>query len=55
MPFPEVLKGKYQSFTQADASKLLTAGYDGGFTDFETAVLEYCQVLAQTGGYYTNN
>lgn len=55
IPFPEVLKGKYQSFTQADASKLLAAGYDGGFTDFETAVLDYCQVLAKTGGYYTND
>jgi len=54
VPFPEGLKGKYQSFTQADAAKLLAAGYDGGFTDFETAVLEYCQVLAKTGGYYTN-
>ena len=31
-PVPEVLKGKYQSYTQADAAKLLAAGYDGGFT-----------------------
>jgi len=52
VPFPEVLKGKYQSYTQADARKLLAAGYDGGFTDFATAVKEYCGVLAQTGGYY---
>lgn len=52
VPFPEVLKGKYQSYTQADAAKLLAAGYDGGFTDFATAVKEYCGVLAKSGGYY---
>jgi ADP-L-glycero-D-manno-heptose 6-epimerase len=28
-------------------------GYDGGFTDIEEAVEEYCCVLDQTGGYYT--
>jgi len=55
IPFPEGLKGKYQSFTKADAAKLLSVGYDGGFTDFETAIMEYCQVLAKTGGYYTNH
>lgn len=54
VPFPEVLKGKYQSYTQADATKLLATGYDGGFTDFDTAVAEYCAVLDKTNGYYTN-
>lgn len=54
VPFPEVLKGKYQSYTQADTTKLLAAGYDGGFTDFNKAVAEYCEVLDKTGGYYTN-
>lgn len=52
IPFPEVLKGKYQSFTQADASKLLAAGYAGGFSDVATGVAEYCQILDQTEGYY---
>ena len=52
IPFPEVLKGKYQSFTQADASKLLAAGYTGGFSDVATGVAEYCQILDQTEGYY---
>ena len=51
--FPEVLKGKYQSYTQADDTKLLAAGYDGGFTDIEKAVGEYCDLLDKTGGYYT--
>lgn len=52
VPFPEVLKGKYQSFTEADPANLLAAGYDGGFTDIEKAVAEYCTVLDKTGGYY---
>jgi ADP-L-glycero-D-manno-heptose 6-epimerase len=51
-PFPEVLKGKYQSFTEADTSHLLAAGYDGGFTDMKDAVKEYCDFLA-AGGYFT--
>jgi ADP-L-glycero-D-manno-heptose 6-epimerase len=53
VPFPEVLKGKYQSYTQADEKALLSVGYDGGFTDIEEAVEEYCRVLDKTGGYYT--
>ena len=53
VPFPEVLKGKYQSYTQADETSLESVGYDGGFTDIEQAVEEYCQVLDKTGGYYT--
>ena len=55
VPFPEVLKGKYQSYTQADDKKLLAAGYDGGFTDIDQAVGEYCALLDKTGGYYTNH
>ena len=31
----------------------LSVGYDGGFTDIEKAVEEYCQILDKTGGYYT--
>lgn len=53
IPFPEVLKGKYQSFTEADATKLLAAGYDGGFTPIEEAIAEYCAILEKTGGYWT--
>lgn len=49
--FPETLKGKYQNFTQADTRKLLRAGYDGGFTNYNDAVKEYCQFL-EDGGYY---
>lgn len=49
--FPEVLKGKYQNFTEADLTNLLAAGYDEGFTDMEQAVKEYVDFLDQ-GGYF---
>ena len=49
--FPEVLKGKYQNYTQADLTKLEAAGYDGGFYPLTEAVQEYCQFL-DDGGYF---
>ncbi len=51
IPFPDVLRGKYQSYTQADTTKLLATGYDKGFTDMEQAVHEYCELLANNEGY----
>ena len=52
VPFPEILKGKYQSYTTADTTKLMATGYDKGFTPLEEAVKEYCGILAKNGGYY---
>lgn len=52
--FPKELEGKYQSFTQADTRKILRAGYDGGFTEINDAVQEYCKFL-EDGGYYGKN
>ena len=49
--FPKELEGKYQSFTKADTTKLLRAGYNEGFTNINDAVKEYCQFLDE-GGYY---
>ena len=49
--FPEVLKGKYQCFTEADMNKLLAAGYDRGFHSMKDAVAEYVGFL-EKGGYY---
>lgn len=43
--FPDHLKGRYQSFTQADMSKLRAAGYNGAFRDVETGVREYVEWL----------
>jgi ADP-L-glycero-D-manno-heptose 6-epimerase len=45
IPFPDALKGKYQSFTQADLTKLRKAGYDAPFASVEEGVSEYVQWL----------
>ncbi len=50
--FPEVLRGKYQNFTESDPAQLLAAGYDQGFHELEDAVKEYCDFL-DNGGYFT--
>lgn len=50
--FPEVLRGKYQNFTESDPSLLLEAGYDRGFHELGEAVKEYCDFLDK-GGYFT--
>ncbi|MDB5814802.1 MAG: ADP-L-glycero-D-manno-heptose-6-epimerase [Rhodocyclales bacterium] len=47
IPFPEALKGKYQSFTQADMTALRGAGYDLPFADVSTGVGRYCVKLMQ--------
>lgn len=51
VPFPDVLRGKYQNFTQADTTALLKAGYKGGFRTVAEGVKEYCEMLDK-GGYY---
>jgi ADP-L-glycero-D-manno-heptose 6-epimerase len=43
--FPDHLKGSYQSFTQADMSRLRGAGYNGQFRTVETGVREYVEWL----------
>ncbi len=45
IPFPEKLKGAYQSYTQADLSKLRKAGYNESFKTVEQAIPEYLQTL----------
>ena len=45
IPFPEALKGKYQSFTQADLTKLRKAGYEAPFASVEQGVVQYVQWL----------
>jgi ADP-L-glycero-D-manno-heptose 6-epimerase len=46
--FPEHLKGRYQSFTEADMSALRAAGYDRPFMPVETGVPRYMEWLAKT-------
>jgi ADP-L-glycero-D-manno-heptose 6-epimerase len=45
IPFPPQLAGKYQSFTEADLSKLRAAGYPGEFMAVEKGVAAYVQHL----------
>ena len=47
IPFPEDLRGKYQSYTQADISALRSSGYDAPFLTVEQGVPRYCQSLLQ--------
>lgn len=39
--FPDHLKGSYQSFTEADMSRLRAAGYNGAFRGVEQGVRDY--------------
>jgi len=43
--FPEALKGKYQSFTQADLARLRAEGYDAPFASVEEGVTNYVKWL----------
>lgn len=45
VPFPDALKGKYQSFTQADIGRLRKAGYKKAFLSIEQGVERYVQQL----------
>jgi len=45
--FPDALKGKYQSYTEADSSALRNAGYGAPFLTVEEGVARYCQWLLQ--------
>ncbi len=46
IPFPPDLRGRYQSFTQADTSALRAAGYDRAFLTVEEGVSRYWEELA---------
>ncbi|NNJ71786.1 MAG: ADP-glyceromanno-heptose 6-epimerase [Enterobacterales bacterium] len=45
VPFPEHLKGAYQSFTQADLTQLREAGYTAQFATVEDGVKDYLDWL----------
>jgi ADP-L-glycero-D-manno-heptose 6-epimerase len=47
IPFPEALKGKYQSFTEADLAQLRRAGYRSAFATVEEGVADYVKWLAR--------
>lgn len=48
IPFPDDLKGRYQSYTQADQSQLRQAGYDAPFLTVQQGVSRYVDSLVQT-------
>jgi len=50
IPFPEALKGKYQSYTQADMAALRSAGYAEPFLDVEQGVSRYVKELLRRVG-----
>jgi ADP-L-glycero-D-manno-heptose 6-epimerase len=47
IPFPEHLKGRYQSFTEADVGALRNAGYEHPFMPVEVGVPRYMEWLAR--------
>ena len=47
IPFPDALRGKYQSFTQADLTALRGSGYDEPFHDVNSGVAAYVDHLLQ--------
>ncbi len=50
VPFPDKLKGRYQSFTEADLTRLRAAGYDGEFLTVEQGVERYMEWLKENPG-----
>ncbi len=50
VPFPDKLKGRYQSFTEADLSRLREAGYEGEFHTVEQGVERYMEWLKDNPG-----
>jgi ADP-L-glycero-D-manno-heptose 6-epimerase len=49
---PADIRERYQYFTEADTTRLLAAGYQGGFRTFETAVSDYVLHYLEPGKYY---
>ena len=49
VPFPEALRGKYQSYTQADLTALRDAGCGHVFADVQTGVAQYMAWLNAQG------
>ncbi|MGH8716659.1 MAG: ADP-glyceromanno-heptose 6-epimerase [Burkholderiales bacterium] len=45
IPFPEMLQGKYQSYTQADIGALRSAGYQEPFLNVQQGIARYVEQL----------
>jgi ADP-L-glycero-D-manno-heptose 6-epimerase len=46
VPFPDALKGKYQSYTQADIARLRASGYQAPFSTVQQGVARYVEWLS---------
>ncbi|MEM9675022.1 MAG: ADP-glyceromanno-heptose 6-epimerase [Bacteroidota bacterium] len=55
IPFPDHLKGKYQTFTQANLQALRKSGYSHPFVSLEEGVKRYYDRLQSHRGYFTNS
>ncbi|MGB3585092.1 MAG: ADP-glyceromanno-heptose 6-epimerase [Tunicatimonas sp.] len=55
IPFPDHLKGKYQTFTQANLQALRDIGYTQPFTSLEEGVKRYYQRLQSHHGLFTSS
>jgi len=49
---PQNIRHQYQYFTQADITRLRTAGYDRQTTPLEEAIIDYVQGYLQKGAYW---
>jgi ADP-L-glycero-D-manno-heptose 6-epimerase len=49
---PEDIRDKYQYFTEANMQKLISAGYEEGFTSLEKGVEDYVRNYLSAGKYY---
>ncbi len=47
VPFPETLRGRYQSYTEADLSRLRAAGYEAAFRPVDEGVHAYLAALTE--------
>jgi len=55
IPFPDHLKGKYQTFTEANLQALRQTGYQLPFTSLEDGVKKYYHRLQSHQGYFTTS
>lgn len=50
VPFPDALRGKYQSYTQADINALRNIGYEESFLNVEQGVGKYVEHMLKSAG-----
>jgi len=55
IPFPEALKGKYQSYTEADITALRNADYQAPFLSVAEGVERYVDELMRREGHVQND